>query len=190
MSEILLSYFSEYYSEIYGELFIIMNNYSPRSKTISLLFYDLFIFHIPLCLLEIHILFSTKCFSFSIWFFIKYLFTLYNFQKIRFLLVTAFPSLLYFFGLLQLGEIHYQTPNYISHWLLSFQFHLILKLQEMLYSDSSVLSSDFLIISLPYHQPKGLVLKINIMSQPYSCLILSITLFGKTWTSSMCQARR
>lgn len=70
------------------------------------------------------------------------------------------------------GSIN-RVLNYLSHWLISFLYHLISKLQEMLYSGSSTLSSDFLIIPIPYHHLIWLVLKINMSSQPYSCLILN-----------------
>ena len=87
---------------------------------------------------------------------------------------------IYLFDLLQLRERSItRAVNYLFHWLISFLFHLILKLQEMHYSGSSTLSSEFLIIPILYHHFIGLVLKINTSSQPYSCLILNYFIWKK-----------
>ena len=99
MSEIFPSYFSEYSSEKYWELFIIMNNYPPRSKTIFFIIFWL-----------IYVLYSTVCLGHSDS-------TLYKVFFIFHLILNPFVSLseneisfsyslssLYLFGPLQLGQ--------------------------------------------------------------------------------------
>ena len=104
----------------------------------------------------------------------------------RLLPVTACVFALYLFDLLQLRErLITRALNYLSHWLISFLFHLILKLQEMLYSGSPTLSTDFLIIPIPHHHLKGLIWKISMSFQAYSCFILNYFIW-KTFLHHLC----
>lgn len=86
---------------------------------------------------------------------------------------------IYLFHLLQLRERSItRAVNYLSHWLFFF-IPFDIEAQEMHQSGSSTLSSDFLIIHILCHHLLGLVLKISMSSQPYSCLILYYFIWKK-----------